>query len=167
MNTNDKGIFLKIKTFFFRIFGNQKRITAGKDETVAQEIDTKIDNNTKKSMFEIAQEQNHYIELQKRYFRGDIKEKELSEQEVLALEKLFDEQIIRTERINNSLKKKIARALLENKDFIKLYHDFSVGEISENELTNAQIKQIGFVYDIEIDKTEKEIEILRKKQYGQ
>ena len=66
-------------------------------------------------------------------------------------------------RKNNFLKKQVLSELLKDKDTMELYHKFKEGILSEEDLTENQIHQLDFLYDIEVSKIKKEIENLTKK----
>lgn len=106
---NENSIFYKIKTFFRRIFSNNK------NKEIKQEVqEIKIPNsNNKKSSFikEIKIKENkelkELLHLQKLFKMGRIKEKDLSKQERIELEKLYIHQNYELKKSINNYKNKI------------------------------------------------------------
>lgn len=106
---NENSIFYKIKTFFRRIFFNNR------DREIKQEVqEIKLpDSNNKKSSFveEIKIKENKELKellyLQKLFKMGRIKEKDLSKQERIELEKLYIHQNYELKKSINNYKNKI------------------------------------------------------------
>lgn len=163
---SNESFFQKVKDFFRRMIGKNKLLSEGKkvqvDENISN-IDEPVALKKEKNMFEEANERNHYVELLKKYIRGEVKEKNMTSEEISHLGKLLDEQIERTKRENNSLKKNIIRKLLNSKSFMEVFNKFNNKEIREEELTKEQVMQIGFLYDVEIERTKEEIRQLKAK----
>lgn len=106
---NENSIFYKIKTFFRRIFFNNRNREIKQD---VQEIKLP-DSNNKKSSFveEIKIKENkelkELLHLQKLFKMGRIKEKDLSKQERIELEKLYIHQNYELKKSINNYKNKI------------------------------------------------------------
>lgn len=106
---NENSIFYKIKTFFRRIFFNNRNVE------IKQEVkEIKLpDSSNKKSSFaeEIKIKENKKIKellyLQKLFKMGRIKEKDLSKQERIELEKLYIHQNYELKKSINNYKNKI------------------------------------------------------------
>ena len=163
---SNESFFQKVKDFFKRMIGKNKLLAEGKESQAKENIsiiDDPVSFKKEKNMFEEASERNHYMELLKKYIRGEVKEENMTSEEISYLGKLLDEQIERTKRDNNSLKKNIIRKLLNNKSFMEVYNKFNNKEIREEELTKEQVMQIGFFYDVEIEKIKEEIRQLKAK----
>lgn len=163
---SNESFFQKVKDFFRRMIGKNKLLSEGRkvqvDENISN-IDEPVALKKEKNMFEEANERNHYVELLKKYIRGEVKEKNMTSEEISHLGKLLDEQIERAKRENNSLKKNIIRKLLNSKSFMEVFNKFNNKEIREEELTKEQVMQIGFLYDVEIERTKEEIRQLKAK----
>ena len=106
---NENSIFYKIKTFFRRIFFNNRNIEIKQE---VQEIKLP-DSSNKKSSFveEIKIKENkefkELLHLQKLFKMGRIKEKDLSKQERIELEKLYIHQNYELKKSINNYKNKI------------------------------------------------------------
>lgn len=106
---NENSIFYKIKTFFRRIFFNNRNVEIKQE---VQEIKLP-DSSNKKSSFveEIKIKENKKIKellyLQKLFKMGRIKEKDLSKQERIELEKLYIHQNYELKKSINNYKNKI------------------------------------------------------------
>ena len=142
------NLFEKIKDFFSNIFNSKKLLNERNNEI--NEFEIKV-VPTEKNMFEKANEYTNLISLQKSYIQGKIKEKDMTKEQIQGLEKLFDEQIENTKRNNENLRRKIYKELTTDKSLMDIYKRFKLGEISEKELDNIQIKQINFLLDAEIE----------------
>lgn len=106
---NENSIFYKIKTFFRRIFFNNRNVEIKQE---VQEIKLP-DSSNKKSSFaeEIKIKENKKLKellyLQKLFKMGRIKEKDLSKQERIELEKLYIHQNYELKKSINNYKNKI------------------------------------------------------------
>lgn len=106
---NENSIFYKIKTFFRRIFFNNRNVEIKQE---VQEIKLP-DSSNKKSSFveEIKIKENkklkELLHLQKLFKMGRIKEKDLSKQERIELEKLYIHQNYELKKSINNYKNKI------------------------------------------------------------
>ena len=106
---NENSIFYKIKTFFRRIFFNSRNVEIKQE---VQEIKLP-DSSNKKSSFaeEIKIKENKKLKellyLQKLFKMGRIKEKDLSKQERIELEKLYIHQNYELKKSINNYKNKI------------------------------------------------------------
>ena len=106
---NENSIFYKIKTFFKRFFfKSEKRV---KEERI-EEVKIQNENNKTSSFLEdIKVKENKELKellyLQKLFKMGRIKEKDLSKEERIGLEKLYNQQIYDLKKSINGYKNKI------------------------------------------------------------
>ena len=106
---NENSIFNKIKTFFKRLFFKSENLVK---EGKFEEIKIQNENNKKSSFLkDIKIKENKEIKellyLQKLFEMGRIKEKDLSKEERIGLEKLYKQQIYDLKKSINSYKNKI------------------------------------------------------------
>ena len=118
VQVNRNGIFNKIKMFFKNLFSKNNVI----DNNCYTIEDEKNNENIKKSFMEsirnIEDEEIKLLKLQKQYRNGEIKEEELTEEQVNSLCALYDKQIANLRKSNQIRKQKLLeyrRKLLINK----------------------------------------------------
>ena len=158
------SILKRIKDFFSGIFNSKKLLKEGNIEEIKmkeKETNNKVMTDERKTIFDRANEQEKLLSLQKMYLQGKIKEKELTKEQITELHKLFDSQIENMKRNNLNLQRKILKSLTNNQEIMNVYEKVKTGEVSENQLTKDQIKQINFLLNIEIEKTKMEIKKLQ------
>ncbi len=111
VEVNENNIFYKIKTFFKNLFHK------GNNINIIQETrDITIENESKKNAFmeeitKVEDEETKLLKLQKQYRSGEIKEEDLTEEQIKSLNKLYDKQITNLKKSNEIRKQK----LLENR----------------------------------------------------
>ena len=97
----DNGIFIKIRKFFKKIFIRKNIVNVNyikNESNINEEKDTfKIDIRN------IENEDTKLLKLQKQYINGEVKEEELSEEQVTKLCQLFDKQIFSLKKANELL----------------------------------------------------------------
>ncbi len=106
---NENSIFYKIKTFFKRFFFKSEKLV--KEERI-EEVKIQNENNKTSSFLEdIKVKENKELKellyLQKLFKMGRIKEKDLSKEERIGLEKLYNQQIYDLKKSINGYKNKI------------------------------------------------------------
>lgn len=107
---NENSIFYKIKRFFKNLFHKNEIIDSF---TVDNEItNTTTANENKKNLFmeeirNVENEETKLLKLQKQYRSGEIKEEDLTEEQVNSLCTLYDNQIARLKKSNEIRKQKI------------------------------------------------------------
>ena len=110
MVVNEKSILYKIKTFFLRLFKKNEIV-----ENVSQtsiESNQKQVNDIKKDTFlesikKIENEETKLLKLQKQYRSGEIKEADMTKEQVKSLCKLYDKQIFNLRKSNEMRKQKL------------------------------------------------------------
>lgn len=109
VQVNEKSIFYKIKKFFRSLFYK----TNSNIESINVTETTTINNQetTKSSFMEeirnIENEETKLLKLQKQYRSGEIKEEELTEEQVNSLCALYDKQIENLRKSNETRKQKL------------------------------------------------------------
>ena len=107
VQVNRNGIFNKIKMFFKNLFSKNNVI----DNNCCTIEDEKNNENIKKSFMEsirnIEDEEIKLLKLQKQYRNGEIKEEELTEEQVNSLCALYDKQIANLRKSNQIRKQKL------------------------------------------------------------
>ena len=107
VQVNRNGIFNKIKMFFKNLFSKNNVI----DNNCYTIEDEKNNENIKKSFMEsirnIEDEETKLLKLQKQYRNGEIKEEELTEEQVNSLCALYDKQIADLRKSNEIRKQKL------------------------------------------------------------
>lgn len=108
VQVNENNIFYKIKRFFKNLF-NKNTIN---NYAVIEEKNSYLENENKKISFmesikNIEDEETKLLKLQKQYRSGEIKEEELSQEQVNSLCVLYDKQIANLKKSNEIRKQKL------------------------------------------------------------
>lgn len=107
---NENSIFYKIKRFFKNLFNKNADIT---DEYAVIEGDNNsVESENRKNSFmesirNIEDEETKLLKLQKQYRSGEIKEEELTEEQVNSLCSLYDRQIANLRKSNKMRKQRL------------------------------------------------------------
>ena len=106
---NENGIFYKIKNFFKDLFNRNNNTTnyaiVKEDKSIVESENTK--NAFMESIKNIEDEETKLLKLQKQYRSGEIKEEELTEEQVNSLCALYDKQIENLRKSNETRKQKL------------------------------------------------------------
>lgn len=106
---NENGIFYKIKNFFKDLFNRNNNTTnyaiVKEDKSIVESENTK--NNFMESIKNIEDEETKLLKLQKQYRSGEIKEEELTQEQVSSLCALYDKQIANLRKSNEIRKQKL------------------------------------------------------------
>lgn len=110
VQVNENSIFYKIKKFFRNLFHKDTEFES--NVVVEENISNNIENETKKSAFKesiknIEDEETKLLKLQKQYRSGEIKEEELTQEQVNSLCNLYDKQIANLKKSNEMRKHKL------------------------------------------------------------
>ena len=110
VQVNENSIFYKIKKFFRNLFHKDTEFES--NVVVEENISNNIENETKKSAFmesikNIENEETKLLKLQKQYRSGEIKEEELTQEQVNSLCNLYDKQIANLKKSNEMRKQKL------------------------------------------------------------
>lgn len=110
VQVNENSIFYKIKKFFRNLFHKDTEIES--NVVVEKNISNNAENENKKSAFmesikNIEDEETKLLKLQKQYRSGEIKEEELTQEQVNYLCNLYDKQISNLRKSNQMRKQKI------------------------------------------------------------
>ena len=110
VQVNENSIFYKIKKFFKNLFNKNSEIT--NNYTIIEEQKVILENKNKKKSFmesikNIENEEIKLLKLQKQYRSGEIKEEELTEEQVNSLCALYDKQIENLRKSNEIRKQKL------------------------------------------------------------
>lgn len=110
VQVNENSIFYRIKKFFINLF--HKNTEFQSNVVVEENISNNIENETKKSAFiesikNIEDEETKLLKLQKQYRSGEIKEEELTQEQVNSLCALYDKQIANLKKSNEIRKQNL------------------------------------------------------------
>ena len=109
VQVNENSIFYKIKKFFRNLFyknnSNDETINATETTTINNRESNK--NSFMESIKNIEDEETLILKLQKQYRSGEIKEEELTEEQVNSLCTLYDKQIENLRKSNEVRKQKL------------------------------------------------------------
>jgi len=110
IQVNENSIFYKIKSFFKNLF--KKNNNTIDNYSVIEEKDRIKKNSNKKDSFlenikNIENEETKLLKIQKQYRSGEIKEEELTEEQVKSLCELYDKQIANLRKSNEIRKQKL------------------------------------------------------------
>lgn len=109
VQVNEKSIFYKIKKFFrglfYKVNSNVESINVAETNTINNQESKK--DSFMESIKNIEDEETKLLKLQKQYRSGEIKEEELSEEQINSLCKLYDKQIANLKKSNDIRKQKL------------------------------------------------------------
>lgn len=111
VKVNENSIFYKIKQFLKNIFHNNKSTD---NNTTAKAKNSNVTDDNKRNTFmesikNIENEETKLLKLQKQYRSGEIKEEELTQEQVSSLCALYDKQIANLRKSNEIRKQKLLR----------------------------------------------------------
>ena len=109
VKVNQNSIFYKIKQFFKNIFHNNKSTD---NNTPAETQNSIVTDDNKRNTFmeeikNIEDEETILLKLQKKFRSGEIKEEELSDEQVNSLCALYDKQIANLKKSNEIRKQRL------------------------------------------------------------
>lgn len=107
---NENSIFYKIKRFFKNLFNKNKNTIV--NYAIIEEINSSTEKKNKKSSFieeirNIEDEETKLLKLQKKYRSGEIKEEELTKEQLDSLCALYEKQISNLKKSNEIRKQKL------------------------------------------------------------
>ena len=110
VQVHENVIFYRIKRFFKNLFN--KNTTTNNNYAIAKEDKSIVESeNTKNAFMEsvknIEDEETKLLKLQKQYRSGEIKEEELTQEQVSSLCALYDKQIVNLRKSNEIKKQKL------------------------------------------------------------
>ena len=105
---NENSIFYKIKRFFKNLLSKKKDA----DNSIVEETTVIKQDEDKRNQFmeqikKIEDEETTLLKLQKQYRNGEIKEKNLTDEQISSLCKLYDKQISNLKKSNEIRKQKL------------------------------------------------------------
>ena len=111
IKVNEKSIFYKIKKFFKALF-NKQEDSVDTTFLIKEKIDIEKKNQNMKDSFmdyvkNIENDETRLLKLQKQYRCGEVKEEDLSEEQINSLCDLYDKQIDNLRKSNEKRKQKI------------------------------------------------------------
>lgn len=108
VRVNENSIFYKIKNFFRNLFNkNNSADNYIVEETAVIKQDEEKRNQFMEQIRKIEDEETILLTLQKKYRNGEIKEEELTDEQVNSLCKLYDKQISNLKKSNEIRKQKL------------------------------------------------------------
>ena len=109
VRVNENSIFYKIKSFFRNLFHKNTKIEENivNEENINNNIIEEKKSEFLKSIKNIENEETILLKLQKQYRSGEIKEEELTEEQVNSLCTLYDKQIENLRKSNENRKQKL------------------------------------------------------------
>lgn len=107
VQVNRNGIFNKIKMFFKNLFSKNNVIDNNCYTIEDEKNNENIKNSFMESIRNIEDEETKLLKLQKQYRNGEIKEEELTEEQVNSLCALYDKQIANLRKSNQIRKQKL------------------------------------------------------------
>jgi hypothetical protein len=115
---NENKIFYKIKNLFKKLFYKNKNADNAINEKMISDKRTIVDNKKafSASLKKIESEETKLLALQKRYRNGEIKEEDLSEEQINLLNELYDKQIAYLKKSNKERKQKLLQYHMKMKN---------------------------------------------------
>ena len=105
---NENSIFYKIKRFFKNLLSKKKDADNSiVEETAVIKQDEEKRNQFMEQIKKIEDEETTLLKLQKQYRNGEIKEKNLTDEQISSLCKLYDKQISNLKKSNEIRKQKL------------------------------------------------------------
>ena len=110
ITVNENSIFYKIKNFFRNLFYKHKAI---ENSTIIENgINASLEKENNKNSFmesikNIENEETKLLKLQKQYRNGEIKEEQLTQEQINSLSALYDKQIANLRKSNQIRKQKL------------------------------------------------------------
>lgn len=110
VQVNENSIFYKIKKFFRNLFHRNEFIA--ETNMVQGYIDNTTEKENAKNSFmeairKIEDDETRLLKMQKQYHCGEIKEDELTEEQIVLLCSLYDKQIANLKKSNEMRKQKL------------------------------------------------------------
>lgn len=109
---NKSSILYKIREFFYNLFYKKERIdykqAVSETDKIQEKMEKQKDNFTE-YIKNISNEETKLLKLQKQYRNGEIKERELTAEQVKQLCDLFDKQINNLIKSNEARKQKLLK----------------------------------------------------------
>lgn len=110
VQVNKNGILYKIKKFFKNLFNKNTNTT--NNYNIIEETESLVASENKKNSFmesikNIEDEETKLLKLQNKFRSGEIKEEELTEEQVKSLCELYDKQIANLRKSNEIRKQKL------------------------------------------------------------
>lgn len=103
----EKSVFGRIKNFFRKFFNKKEEIVEDKTDDVG--IKTNENNNDFKEYIKITEdEETKLLDLQRRYRRGEIGEKDLTDEQIKSLCALYDKQIVEIQKTIDAKSQELA-----------------------------------------------------------
>lgn len=107
VKVNEDSIFYKIKTFFRNLFHKGTKF----EDNIAEETQIINQENRKSDFIEnirnVEDEETKLLKLQKQYRNGEIKEDDMTEEQISSLTALYDKQIVNLKKSNELRKQKL------------------------------------------------------------
>ena len=109
VQVNENSIFYKIKKFFRNLFYRTNSKVESSNVTETTTINNQESNKSSfmEEIKNIENEETKLLKLQKQYRSGEIKEEELTEEQVNSLCALYDKQIENLRKSNENRKQKL------------------------------------------------------------
>ena len=107
IKVNRNNIFYKIKLFFKNLFSRNEPTVTDIPVTENNRLDEDNKNTFMENIKKIEDDETILLKLQKKYRNGELKEEDLTEEQVNSLCKLYDKQISNLRKSNEIRKQKI------------------------------------------------------------
>ena len=107
IKVNENSIFYKIKQFFRNLFSRNESTVTNVPVTENDRPDKDKKNTFMENIKKIEDEETILLKLQKQYRNGEIKEEDLTEEQINSLCKLYDKQISNLRKSNEIRKQKL------------------------------------------------------------
>jgi len=108
IQVNENSIFYKIKRFFLNLF--HKETIIDNSSTITENLIIESDNKRNafiESLKNIEDEETKLLKLQKRFRSGEVKEEDLTKEQINSLSDLYSKQIERLRKSNELRRKKL------------------------------------------------------------
>ena len=110
VRVKENSFFLKIKNFFRNLFSKKENIV--QSNIIEEYNETQIEKESSRNSFmesirNIEDDETRLLKLQKQYRSGEIKEEDLTKEQVNALCSLYDKQIIDLKKSNQMRKQRL------------------------------------------------------------
>ena len=136
------NIFSKIKDFFHSLFSNKnKMLNEPQNNSASETVDLKNLNN-ETSTFDKLKEDSRIVDLEQRFLKGEISDKDISDEDAEKLKPLLIERKNDLEKKLNKYLQIIYDYLSKDQEFLEVFDKYENGELEEDKIKETTAIQI-------------------------
>ena len=136
------NIFSRIKDFFHSLFNNKnKMLNEPQNNSASETVDLKNLNN-ETSTFDKLKEDSRIVDLEQRFLKGEISDKDISDEDAEKLKPLLIERKNDLEKKLNKYLQIIYDYLSKDQEFLEVFDKYENGELEEDKIKETTAIQI-------------------------